>query len=71
LIALFFYFGKIARKPSSKAFAVGFVIYAIDALLFLFVGAFIGLALHALGLYFLWTGWQTARKMRKGFTQGA
>lgn len=65
LIGLFATIGQQARKPSAGAFLCGLVLYAADAAIFLLLGDWIGLALHALALYFIWRGWMAAREYQK------
>jgi hypothetical protein len=61
LIAGIVWCGRTARRPSVSAFAIGGVLYALDGLLVLFIGDYLGAAFHALALYFIWRGFQAAR----------
>ncbi len=57
--------GWLARYPSLAAFVAGTVVFAIDSLLFLLAGDWIGVAFHGLVLYFLWKGIRLTRELRK------
>lgn len=63
LIAAFAWLGRVAARPSSRAFAVGIALFALDTLIFLVAGDWIGLAFHALALYFLGSGFSAARAL--------
>ncbi len=63
-VALFLWLGYVARRPSQNAFVVGLVVYAIDTLIFVFVGDWLGVILHAVALYFLWQGLMLVRQAR-------
>ncbi len=56
MVALFVIFGAYARKRAKWAFYVGMGIYAVDALLFLWVKDFLGIGFHAFVLYCLYKG---------------
>jgi hypothetical protein len=56
IIALMGYF---AMRCNRWAFIVGAVIYALDALLFLFYGEWLAFGFHAFVLYKLWNGFNT------------
>jgi hypothetical protein len=62
LIGLFAWLGKATRKPSSGLFLLGIGVYALDALLSLLSGNIVGIAFHALALYFFYVGWKSARE---------
>ncbi|CAN5491913.1 hypothetical protein BH11PSE11_BH11PSE11_30140 [soil metagenome] len=63
--ALFAAFGWYARRPSVLAFALGLVLFSIDSLIFLLASDWIGVAFHALALYFIWGGLLAARQLKK------
>ena len=60
LIALI---GRSASGKKSWAFIVGIVLYTLDGLIYLLVGDFIGLALHALFLFFIIRGYLALRQL--------
>lgn len=71
-IAIPFFFiacGWLARYPSFAAFVAGTAVFAIDSLLFLLAGDWIGVAFHGLVLYFLWKGIRLTRQLRKSATK--
>jgi hypothetical protein len=57
--------GWLARFPSLAAFVAGAVVFAIDSLLFVVAGDWIGIAFHALVLFFLWKGIAATRQFQK------
>lgn len=65
LIALFAGFGFLANKGWVWVFIVGMVIYALDGLIFIFAASIVGIIIHALGLYFLFTGLSAAWNLKK------
>lgn len=56
--------GWFARYPSLTAFVAGTVVFAIDSLVFVLAADWIGIAFHALVLYFLWKGIAATRQYR-------
>ena len=67
--AFFIACGWLARYPSFAAFVAGTVVFAIDSLLFLLAGDWIGVAFHGLVLYFFWKGIRLTRQLRKSATK--
>jgi hypothetical protein len=65
VIGAFFLVGWLATRPSVAAFAIGITVFALDTLIFLVAGDWVGVAFHALALYFLWRGMQAAREMKR------
>ncbi|APV49252.1 hypothetical protein BWI17_05880 [Betaproteobacteria bacterium GR16-43] len=65
VIAVFTLIGWLATRPSVIAFGIGIALFALDTLIFLLAGDWVGLAFHALALYFMGTGMQAARAMRR------
>ena len=65
VIAAFFLIGWLATRPSVAAFAIGIAVFALDSLIFLVAGDWIGVVFHGLALYFLWSGLQAARSMKR------
>ena len=70
-IGLFAVLGWLARKPSVAAFWIGIVLFALDTLIFLIAADWVGVGFHALALYFLWSGLQAARQMKRLAAKGA
>lgn len=64
LSALFGVCGWLAKAPSTAAFAIGTILFALDTLIFVIALDAIGIVFHALVLYFLWKGWSAARAYR-------
>ncbi len=56
--------GLFARKGQTWAFALGMVIYVLDALLFLFVQDWLSVAFHAYVIYRLYKGFASSRKLK-------
>jgi hypothetical protein len=56
--------GYFARKFNLTAFVVGMILYAVDALLFVVVGDWIGVGFHAFVLFMLWGGLSVLRAIR-------
>ena len=53
---IFVFFGIFSRKKCSWAFILGMIIYALDALLFLFVQDYLGVGFHIFVLPFILDG---------------
>ena len=68
-IAFFALLGWLARKPSIAAFWIGIVLFGLDTLIFLIAGDWVGVAFHALALFFLWSGLRAAREMKRQSSQ--
>ncbi|HEX3061740.1 MAG TPA: hypothetical protein VHP55_03690 [Usitatibacter sp.] len=64
-IAVFALLGWLAQRPSIAAFSIGITLFALDTLIFLLARDWIGVAFHALALYFLWKGLAAAREMKR------
>ena len=56
ILSVFCLFGWLARRGRQGAFVVGMVLYALDAVLYLWVGDLWGLAFHGWVLYALFGG---------------
>ncbi len=65
LIGAFVLFGWIGQRPSVAAFTIGIGLFALDTLVFLLAGDWIGVAFHALALYFLSRGFSAARRIKR------
>ncbi len=64
VLSVFVLFGILARKRFQWAFIVGMVIYAMDGLIFLFVGDILSLGFHVFALFGLLGGLQALRKLK-------
>ncbi len=60
---MFVFFGVFARKRHLWAFVVGMILYGLDALLLLLIGEWVGLALHGLFLWFIFSGVRALRRL--------
>lgn len=56
--------GWLAREKKSWAFVAGMVAYVLDALIFLLVQFWAGVAFHAFALFFIWRGYSSLAKIR-------
>jgi len=65
VIGLFVLLGWLASRPSVAAFSIGIALFALDTAIFLLAGDWIGVAFHALALYFLAKGFAAAREMKR------
>jgi hypothetical protein len=63
--AFFGFCGWFARRPSSVAFVVGMVAFALDTLIFVYVSDWIGVAFHAYVLFNLWRGFVATAEFKK------
>jgi hypothetical protein len=61
--------GWFARRPSVVAFIAGAVLFLLDSMIFVLGGDWIGVAFHALVLYFLWKGIVAAREYKRAVRQ--
>ena len=62
---IFFIFGVLANRRQLWAFIVGIVVYALDSLIYVFATDIIGLAIHALALFFLIRGFFALRQLKQ------
>ena len=53
---IFVTLGYYARRFSSKAFVIGIILYALDALIFVFTGDWVAVGFHGFVLFMLWGG---------------
>lgn len=75
VVGLFVLFGYLARKGNVRAFITGLTLYVLDAVLFLFSGkigefflyggAILGVIIHAIAIYFIFSGLLAARKLNE------
>jgi hypothetical protein len=61
---VFVLLGYLARTYNA-VFVIGLALYALDALIFLFVGQFIGVLFHVLVLYWIFSGFRAARELAR------
>jgi hypothetical protein len=61
----FLLIGRAARRGNLSWYAVGIGLYALDGLLFVLVQDFLGIAVHAIGIYGLISGWRATRSLRQ------
>jgi hypothetical protein len=59
---IFILFGVFAHKRHTWSFVVGMILYALDGLLFLLVGDWLGLGFHGFVLFCLFRGLQACRR---------
>jgi hypothetical protein len=57
--------GLLARRGFAWAFLLGMVMYALDALIFLYVRDWVSIAFHAFALYGIYRGFAAAGKLRR------
>lgn len=61
----FLLIGRAARRGSLAWYAIGIGLYALDGVLFVLVRDFLGIAVHAIGVYGLVSGWRAARSLKR------
>jgi hypothetical protein len=61
----FFLIGRAARGGKLGWYAVGTVLYVLDGLLFVLAADILGIAVHAIAVYGLITGWRAARSLKR------
>lgn len=70
-LGLFVLFGYFARKGKIWAFITGFVLYALDAVIYVVLPdspEWLPIGFHAFVLFSIWGGWQAARKLQRAAT---
>jgi len=65
LVAIFALIGYYAAKRFSAAFIIGIVIYVLDGLLLLLLGAYLTAGFHAFALFFIVRGFLACRKLNE------
>ena len=65
IAAGFLLIGRAARRGKLGWYAVGTVLYFLDGLLFLLAADILGIAVHAIAIYGLISGWRAARSLKK------
>ena len=53
---IFILFGYLGKKRLRWAIIIGMILYTLDAIIFIWVGAWLSVAFHGLGLWGLWQG---------------
>jgi hypothetical protein len=66
LVALFLALGFFARRLSPVAYLAGMIVYAADAVIFLWAGDWISVGFHVFVLIMLWGGYSALRAVRQG-----
>jgi hypothetical protein len=61
----FLLIGRAARRGNLSWYAVGIGLYLLDGLLFVLVQDILGIAVHAIGIYGLVSGWRATRALRR------
>ncbi len=61
---IFVFFGIFAHKAQRWAFVVGMILFGLDGLIFVLAAYWIGVAFHALVLYWLFRGFSACQKLR-------
>ena len=64
LAGIFILCGMWANKLEIWAFAVGMVLYILDTVLLLAIGAYLPVAFHAFALFMIFRGFSAARRMK-------
>jgi hypothetical protein len=57
--------GRVARRGNIGWYAIGIGLYALDGLLFVLAEDILGIAVHAIGIYGLVSGWRATRSLRR------
>ena len=61
----FLLIGRAARRGHLGWYAIGIALYLLDGLLFVLVQDILGIAVHAIGIYGLVSGWRATRSLRQ------
>jgi hypothetical protein len=62
---VFLLIGRAARGGRLGWYAVGTFLYVLDGLLFVFAADILGIAVHAIAVYGLISGWRAARSLKR------
>jgi hypothetical protein len=65
IAGIFIVAGLLGRKNYRWAMITGMILYFLDALIFILVGDWLGIAFHALALFGLWAGLRAMNMLRK------
>jgi hypothetical protein len=57
--------GRAARRGSLGWYAVGIIVYFLDGLLFVLAADILGIAVHAIAIFGLISGWRASRSLKK------
>jgi hypothetical protein len=61
----FLLIGRVARRGNLSWYAVGIGLYLLDGLLFVLVNDILGIAVHAIAIYGLISGWRATRSLKQ------
>jgi hypothetical protein len=61
----FLLIGRVARRGRLGWYAVGIGLYLLDGVLYVVAQDFLGIAVHAIGIYGLISGWRAARSLKQ------
>jgi hypothetical protein len=61
----FLLLGRAARRGSLGWYAVGIIVYFLDGLLFVLAADILGIAVHAIAIFGLISGWRASRSLKK------
>ena len=61
----FLLIGRAARRGNLGWYAISIVLYLLDGLLFVLVQDLLGIAVHAIAIYGLVSGWRAARSLKQ------
>jgi len=61
----FLLIGRAARRGNLGWYAIGIALYLLDGVLFVLVRDILGIAVHAVAIYGLVSGWRAARTLRR------
>jgi hypothetical protein len=65
IASTFLLIGRAARRGNLGWYAVGIGLYFLDGLLFVLFGDLLGIAVHAIAIYGLISGWRATRSLRQ------
>jgi hypothetical protein len=61
----FMLIGRAARRGNLAWYAIGISLYLLDSVLFIVVRDILGIAVHAIAIYWLLSGWRAARSLKR------
>ena len=64
-VGFFYLMGQKARQLKLWAFVLGMLVYAADALIFVYIQDWIGVGFHAFVLFMIWGGYGIAKQIRE------
>jgi hypothetical protein len=65
IVGVFVFFGYFARKHHKWAFLVGMGVYAVDGLIFVLAGDFLGVGFHVFALFLIFNGMKASDQLRE------